>query len=59
MLLVAILRSLGIDADAVAVSSGLGDGMDMRLPRVGAFDHVLVRATIAGRIYWLDGTRDR
>jgi tetratricopeptide (TPR) repeat protein len=57
VMLVAILRSLGITAEAVAVSSGLGDGMDTRLPRVSAFDHVLVRATIGGTVYWLDGTR--
>lgn len=57
VMLIAILRSLGIAADAVLVSSGFGDGMDTRLPRVGAFDHVLVRATIGGAPYWLDGTR--
>lgn len=57
VLLIAILRSLGITAEPVAVSSGFGDGMDARLPRVSAFDHVLVRATIAGKVYWLDGTR--
>ena len=57
VLLIAMLRSLGITADAVAVSSSLGDGMDARLPRVSAFDHVLVRATIGGKTYWLDGTR--
>lgn len=57
VLLIAILHSLGIAADPVAVSSGFGDGMDTRLPRVGAFDHVLVRSTIEGKTYWLDGTR--
>ena len=57
VMLIAILRSLGITADAVAVSSSFGDGMDARLPRVGAFDHVLVRAIIGGKTYWLDGTR--
>ena len=41
----------------MAVSTALGDGMDQRLPMIGLFDHVLVRATIAGRTYWLDGTR--
>lgn len=57
VLLLAILKALGIEAVPVVVSSGLGDGLDQRLPMIGAFDHVLVRATIVGRVYWLDGTR--
>ena len=56
-LLTAILRELGIAADPVMVSSAGGDGLDQRLPMLSSFDHVLVRATIAGRDYFLDGTR--
>lgn len=56
-LLLAILHALGIPAEPVAASSAGGDGLDQRLPSVGAFDHVLVRATVAGQPYWLDGTR--
>ena len=56
-LLNGILRELGITAVPVLVSSALGDGLDQRLPALGAFDHVIVRATIAGRDYFLDGTR--
>lgn len=56
-LLIGILRALDIAAEPVLVSSAAGDGLDARLPMVGAFDHVLVRATIAGKPYWLDGTR--
>lgn len=56
-LLIAILRSLNIAAEPALVSSGLGDGLDQRLPLVGLFDHVLVRTEIAGRVYWIDGTR--
>ncbi|NBB15000.1 DUF3857 domain-containing protein [Caulobacter sp. SLTY] len=56
-LLLAILRELGIKAEAAAVHSELGDGMDVRLPMVGLFDHVIVRAEIDGKVYWLDGTR--
>lgn len=56
-LLVAILHALDIPADPVAVNSSMGDGLDTRLPRVGAFDHVLVRTNLAGKTYWLDGTR--
>lgn len=56
-LLLAVLHALDIAAEPVAANIGGGDGMDERLPSVGAFNHVLVRATIAGKVYWLDGTR--
>ncbi len=56
-LLLALLRAMGIEAEPVVVNTALGDGMDARLPLVELFNHVLVRATIAGRTYWLDGTR--
>jgi tetratricopeptide (TPR) repeat protein len=56
-LLLAILRELGVEAEPALVSTDAGDGLDTRLPRVGAFDHILVRAVIAGKVYWLDGTR--
>ncbi|WCT74003.1 DUF3857 domain-containing protein [Sphingomonas naphthae] len=57
VLLLALLHALGIEAEAVLVNSPTGDGIDAMLPMVGAFDHVLVRAHIAGKTYWLDGTR--
>lgn len=57
VVLLALLEALGIEAEPVAVSLQLGDGLDARLPLVGQFDHVVVRATIAGKTYWLDGTR--
>lgn len=56
-LLLAMLRGLGITADAVLVNVDNGDGMDERLPMVSLFNHVIVRATIDGKAYWLDGTR--
>ena len=56
-LLLALLRELDIEADVVAVSTTFGDGLDARLPGVGLFDHVLVRASIGSKTYWLDGTR--
>ncbi len=56
-LLLGILEALGIQAEPVLVSTAAGDGLDERLPMIGLFDHVLVRATIGGRAYWLDGTR--
>lgn len=56
-LLVAILRELGVVAVPLLVSSTSGDGLDQRLPLLAAFDHVLVRATIDQRDYFLDATR--
>lgn len=57
-LLTALLRELGIDAEPVLVSTTDGDGMDARLPALQYFDHAIVRATVGGRTYWLDGTRN-
>jgi len=57
VLLVALLRELGIKADPVFVSTRVGDGMDQRLPSPSWFDHAIVRTSIAGKTYWLDGTR--
>lgn len=56
-LLIALLRDLGIAAEPVLVASDGGDGIDERLPTPAAFDHVLVRAAVAGAAYWLDATR--
>jgi tetratricopeptide (TPR) repeat protein len=56
-LLLAMLHSLGIQADAVLVQSSAGDIIADRLPLIELFDHVLVRARIADKDYWLDGTR--
>lgn len=55
-LLLALLRDLGISADAVLVHSALGDALPERLPALGVFDHVIVRARIGDSDYWLDGT---
>ena len=56
-LLLALLRELGIEAEPVLVSSKGGDGTDEHLPDPELFDHVLVRAKVAGKEVWLDGTR--
>lgn len=57
VLLLALLRELGIEAQAVLVNNGgSDDGLDERLPSPRMFDHVLVRARINGKTYWLDGT---
>jgi hypothetical protein len=55
--LLALLRELGIKAEPVLINSKGGDGTDERLPQPILFDHVLVRANIAGKDIWLDGTR--
>ena len=56
-LLLGLLAELGIAAEAVLVNNrGADDGFDERLPNPGLFDHVLVRARIDGKVYWLDGT---
>lgn len=56
-LLLALLHELDIEAEPVVVSSANGDGLNERLPMIALFDHVLVRAIIDGKTYWLDGTR--
>jgi hypothetical protein len=57
VLLLALLRELGIEAQAVLVNNGgSDDGLDERLPSPRMFDHVLVRARMNGKAYWLDGT---
>lgn len=56
LLLLAILHELHIEAEPILASSELGDLLQERLPIPGAFDHVLVHATIGGESLWLDGT---
>jgi len=57
VLLMALLRELGVDAEPAIVSTTSGDGMDERVAAAGQFNHIIVRARIDGRSYWLDGTR--
>jgi tetratricopeptide (TPR) repeat protein len=56
-LLTALLRELGIKAEPALVNAFGDPIMDQRLPRMTAFNHVIVRAEIDGKVYWLDGTR--
>jgi len=56
-LLLGILHSLDIDAEPVLAQAKIGDMVAERLPMIGLFNHVLVRAHVGGRDYWLDGTR--
>lgn len=57
VLLLAVLRELGIPAEAVLVNALADDGLNARLPSPGVFNHVLVRATVGPEVVWLDGTR--
>lgn len=56
-MLLGILSELGIEAEAVMVSTSGGDEINDWLPSPNNFDHILVRTVIDGRTYWLDGTR--
>lgn len=56
-LLLALLSELGVKAEPVLVHHSLGDILPDRLPLISYFDHVLVRAQIGAKDYWLDGTR--
>ena len=56
-LLLALLKGLGIEAQPALVDTESGDALSVRLPSLAAFDHVAVKARIAGKTYWLDGTR--
>jgi hypothetical protein len=57
LLLLAMLREMGIDAEAVLVSTQLSDWLPQRLPSAAAFDHVIIRATVDGRPGTRAGTR--
>jgi tetratricopeptide (TPR) repeat protein/transglutaminase-like putative cysteine protease len=56
VLLLAVLKELGVQAEPVMVNTVVGDSLDGRLPKLQMFDHVLVRAWINGHAFWLDGT---
>jgi transglutaminase-like putative cysteine protease len=56
-LLLALLKTLNVDAEPVLVNLGAGDGIDELPPSLAAFNHVLVRVKVADKSYWLDGTR--
>lgn len=56
-LLLGILHSLGIEAEPILVNAISGDSVADRLPQLSLFNHVLVRAHVGGKSYFLDGTR--
>ena len=56
LLLVAMLRAMGIEAEPVLASLQGGDALPELQPLPAAFDHMLVRAVVDGQDLWLDGT---
>ena len=57
VLLCALLRGLGYEADPVLVATGFRRKLTELVPALGDFDHVIVRVTAAGVVYWMDPTR--
>ena len=56
LLLSALLVSMGIEAAPALVNSREGHSLDKWQPSPFAFDHVIVRAKMNGKTYWLDPT---
>jgi transglutaminase-like putative cysteine protease/tetratricopeptide (TPR) repeat protein len=56
LLLAVALRRLGIEAVPALVSTTPGYDLPDTLPSPLAFDHVIVRVTLAGKVVWLDPT---
>jgi transglutaminase-like putative cysteine protease len=59
VLLVALLHEAGIRAEPVLVNTWAGSYLEKWRPSANAFDHVVVRATVDSKHYWIDATRDR
>ena len=57
LLTVALLRALGLEAQPALVHTGMREAIAAWQPTPGAFNHVLVKARVAGRDWWLDPTR--
>lgn len=55
-LLTTILNSMGIEAYPALVNTRVQRLLDEWQPSPFAFDHVIVRASLAGRTYWIDPT---
>jgi transglutaminase-like putative cysteine protease len=58
LLMLALLDRLGIEAQPALVHTEVGRGLPDALVAPNSFNHVIVRARIDGRDYWLDPTRD-
>ena len=58
LLLTTILRQLGVEAVPALVWARRGKLLGSVLPSPRAFDHVITRVTLDGKVYWLDATRN-
>lgn len=56
LLLCTALNALGIEAYPALVNTEAGRTLAERQPSPFAFDHVIVRARLDGKVYWLDAT---
>lgn len=56
VLLLALLDRLGIKAEPLLVSSSRGDQLNEKFPSLALFDHVIVRAFVDGKTFYLDPT---
>ena len=56
LLTVALMRQLGIEAVPALVSTHWLHEVNQQLASPGAMNHVIVRARIRGKTYWLDAT---
>lgn len=57
LLTMTLLQALGIEARAALVHTTLRRGIREQQPTPYAFNHVLVRASLDGKHYWIDPTR--
>ena len=57
LLLLTLLQALGIQAKPVLLDVVRPKGIDAALPSPELFNHVIVQATVAGQVFYLDPTR--
>lgn len=58
LLMLALLDRLGVEAQPALVHTDVGRGLPDAVLAPNSFNHVIVRARIGGKDYWLDPTRD-
>ncbi len=57
LLLITLLKELGIQSEPVLLDVARRKGLDKFLPSPQLFDHVIVRAAVDGKVFYLDPTR--
>lgn len=58
LLTLTLLKALGVEAEAALVNTSIRKGVRDLVPSAGAFNHVLVRARIGSKWFWIDPTND-